>query len=99
MKGDGVAASADVMHCEPAQAEMKTCPYCQAMFAPVRRWQAFCSTRCATAFDVDLGAQGHVASVRKINRGASIVIHLSGPAAERALRLGLRDIVRVVKKP
>jgi hypothetical protein len=41
---------------------------------------------------------GTVASVRRINRGASVVIHLTGPAAERALRLGVRELVRVVKK-
>jgi hypothetical protein len=68
------------------------------MFTPKRRWQAFCSTKCNTAYDVDFGCQGAVASVRKINRGASVVIHLTGPAAERALKLGLRDIVRVMKK-
>ncbi len=87
------------MHCDSAQAEMRPCPYCSGMFTPKRRWETFCSSKCRTAFDVDFGAQGHVASVRKINRGASVVIHLTGPAAERALRLGLRDMVRVVKVP
>lgn len=87
------------MHCEPAQTEMRPCPYCQGMFTPKRRWEAFCSSKCRTAYDVDFGAQGTVASVRKISRGASVVIHLTGPAAERALKLALRDIVRVVRKP
>lgn len=87
------------MHCGPAQAEMRPCPNCRAMFTPERPWQEFCGTKCRNAYDVDVGAQGTVASVRKINRGASVVIHLTGPAAERALKLGLRELVRVVKKP
>lgn len=85
------------MHCENAQAELRLCPYCKSMFAPKRRWEAFCSPKCRTAFDVDFGAQGVVASVRKIARGASVVIHLEGPAAERALKLGLREKVRIVR--
>lgn len=36
--------------------------------------------------------------MRKIARGASVVIHLEGPAAERALKFGLREPVRVVRK-
>lgn len=90
---------AGAMHCEPAQAEMLSCPYCLTMFQPTRRWERFCSPKCRTAYDVDFGALGKVASVRKIARGASIVIHLEGPAAERALKLGIRELVRVVRKP
>lgn len=84
---------------DPAQAQMRTCPYCSVLFAPKRRWQAFCSTRCNTAYDVDVGAQGTVASVRKITRRASVVVHLTGPAAERALKVGLRETVRLVRPP
>jgi hypothetical protein len=87
------------MHLEPTQAEMHPCPYCRDLFKPERRWQEFCSTKCRNAYDVDCGCQGTVASVRKISRGASVVIHLTGPSAERALKLGLREVVRLVKKP
>lgn len=75
------------------------CSYCQTLFVPRKRWGAFCSAKCRNAFDVEFGCQGTVASVRKINRGASVVIHLTGPAAERALKLELREVVRVVRKP
>jgi hypothetical protein len=87
------------MHCEAGQQEMRPCAYDGKLFIPCRPWEAFCSSKCRTAFDVDFGAQGTVASVRKINRGASVVIHLEGPAAERALKFGLRDLVRVVRRP
>lgn len=91
--------NAPTMHCGDAQQEMRPCPYCRALFTPKRRWGAFCSSKCRTDYDVDIGAQGSVAGVRRINKGASIVIHLTGPAAERALKLGIRDLVRVVKVP
>jgi hypothetical protein len=84
---------------EAAQVEAVGCSYCQTLFVPRKRWGAFCSQKCRTAYDVEVGCQGTVASVRKINRGASVVIHLTGPAAERALKLGLREVVRVVRKP
>lgn len=93
------------MHCDVApepyqvQVEAKVCAYCQVLFTPTKRWQAFCSTKCRNDFNVDFGTHGHVASVRRINRGASIVIHLEGPAAERALKLVLKDSVLVVKRP
>lgn len=93
------------MHCEvapepdPIQFEARCCSYCRALFSPTKRWQAFCSGRCRNDFNVDFGTHGQVASVRRINRGASIVIHLEGPAAERALKLALKDPVLLVKRP
>jgi len=83
----------------PSQVEAVGCSYCQSLFVPRKRWGAFCSQKCRNAFDVEIGCQGTVASVRKINRGASVVIHLIGPAAERALKFELREVVRVVRKP
>jgi len=44
----------------------------------------------------DRGIEGQVVSARRINRGVSLVIHVAGPSAEAALRLKLRDVVRVV---
>lgn len=82
-----------------AQTEMRDCPYCRSMFTPKRRWGAFCSTKCRNDFEADFGATGTVASVRKLQRGVSVVIHLRGPAAERALNLVPRETVRVVKRP
>lgn len=87
------------MHCEGAQHELRPCAYCRTLFPPRRQWEAFCSAKCRNDYNTDIGTEGVVASVRKIARGASLVIHLSGPAAERALRLGLRDVVKVVKSP
>lgn len=87
------------MHSANAQAEMRTCAYCAALFLPARPWQPFCAVKCRNAYDKDIGTQGAVASVRRINRGASIVIHLTGPAAERALKLELKQLIRITKAP
>lgn len=81
------------------QTEMRACAHDGVLFTPRRPWEAFCCRACRAAFDIDIGAQGAVASVRRINKGASVVIHLTGPAAERALKLGIRELVRVVKVP
>ncbi len=82
---------------EDAQTEARVCAYCHTMFAPKRSAQEFCSQRCRAGYHVDFGTTGIVASVRRIHRGASIVIHLEGPAAEAALKLELRQKVRVVR--
>ena len=87
------------MHCGDSQAEMRTCAYCRALFPPVRRWGAFCSSKCRNDFEADFGATGAVASVRKLRKGVSVVIHLNGPAAERALKFGIREPVRLTRKP
>lgn len=81
------------------QIEARTCVYCKALFLPKRLQQLFCTDKCRSSYHIDVGIEGRVASVRRINRGASLVIHLSGPAAEAALGLKLRDKVRVVSKP
>lgn len=85
--------------CAPVQVGAKPCAYCHALFLPNRPAQAFCGAKCRNNFHTDTGTEGEVKSVRRINRGASVVIHLSGPAAEAALGLKLRDRVRVVAKP
>lgn len=82
-----------------AQHEVRECPTCHALFQPARPSQAFCSGPCRQAFHIDHGAEGRVASVRRINRGASVVVHLEGPAAEAALQLKLRELVRLVSQP
>jgi len=90
------------MHCKDqdgAQAELCICPYCGTLFTPKRKWAAFCSTRCRNGYAVDFGATGTIASVRRIKSGASIVVHLHGPAAERALKHELRDVVQLVRQP
>lgn len=66
---------------------------------PRRPSQAFCAARCRVAYHTDHGAEGRVVSVRRIRSGASVVIHLIGPAAEAALQLRLGERVRVVRQP
>lgn len=72
---------------------------CQVLFKPETPWQTFCCPGHRNAYDREYGALGTVASVRKLRRGVSVVIHLDGPAAERALNLNPRELVRLVKKP
>lgn len=81
------------------QQEAIACPCCHSLFQPKRPQQAFCSARCRASFHTDVGASGKVASVRRIRRGCSVVIHLAGPAAEAALQLHLAQIVRLVVTP
>lgn len=81
------------------QQEAITCPCCHSLFQPKRPTQRFCSARCRASFHTDVGASGKVASVRRIRRGCSVVIHLAGPAAEAALQLHLSQIVRLVVTP
>lgn len=94
---------ASPMHCDSSgsgeQMEAATCAYCRDFFLPARRWSAFCSARCRNAFETDFGATGVVASVRRLRKGVSVVIHLDGPAAERALKFGIREPVRLTRKP
>ena len=83
---------------KPAEPEKRLCPYCDVPFLPRTRWQAFCSVAHRNAYDVEIGALGRVASVRRLRRGVSVVVHLAdGPAAERALNLEIGTSVRVVK--
>ena len=81
------------------QTEIRECPYCRAMFSAKRRWSAFCSAKCRDGYEADVGATGTIASIRKLRKGVSVVIHLQGPAAERALNLTPRDTVRLTRKP
>ena len=84
---------------EGVQTEIRECPYCHGMFTPKRRWSAFCSAKCRDGYEADIGATGTIASVRKLQKGVSVVIHLKGPAAERALNLTPRELVRLVRRP
>lgn len=77
---------------------IKSCPLCSVAFAPKKPWQTFCCAEHRTAYDQEFGTMGKVATVRKIKTGVSVSIHLSGPAAERALNLGIGEAVRIVRK-
>jgi hypothetical protein len=77
----------------------KSCAQCSALFQPTRHSQAFCSDRCRMGFHTDRGIEGAVARVQRTKAGASIVIHLSGPAAESALGQAIGAVVRVVPRP
>ena len=80
-----------------AQAELRACPYCEALFAPKRLRQDFCGPRCRKGFHDDVGATGKVAGVTRLKRGVSLIIHYpDGPAAERAIELHKGASVRVV---
>lgn len=84
----------------PTQRETRPCAYCSALFAPKREWEQFCKPGCRRAYDLDFGTRGAVKSVRKLKAGVSVVIHLpGGPAAERALKLALGELVRIVRGP
>lgn len=83
-----------------AQIEARPCAQCHGLFQPARPSQAFFTTRCRQQFHVDHGIEGTVVSVRRIHRGASIIVHLpDGPASEAAMLLKLKDKVRVVDLP
>ena len=81
------------------QVEVRPCAQCRRLFAPKRPSQVFCCTKCRSEYHVDHGASGTVAGVRRIHRGASIVIHLTGPAAEAAMQLLPGQKVRLVDAP
>lgn len=74
-------------------------PTCGKPFTPKRASQVFCLDKCRQDYHRDFGTTGKVASVRRTKNGASLVIHLSGPAAEAALQLRLAELVRVVPAP
>jgi protein-arginine kinase activator protein McsA len=79
--------------------EGRSCAQCSALFQPTRHSQAFCCDRCRMAFHTDRGIEGAVARVQRTKAGASIVIHLTGPAAESALGQTIGAVVRVVPRP
>lgn len=81
------------------QQEMRPCPYCHELFAPKRKAQAFCGSKCRSAYHIDVGTLGQIRSVHKLLRGrVSVVIHLEGPAAEAALNLPVREQIRIVRQ-
>jgi hypothetical protein len=81
-----------------AQSE-RICPSCGNPFTPRRSWAVFCSSACRTTYDQEHGTEARVAAVRKLKTGVSVVLRLQGPAAERALNLGIGEGVRLVRKP
>lgn len=83
-----------------------TCSYepCGTPFRPKRRTQKFCSGRCRQAHHrahpLGDGPGGKVAGVRRLARGrVSVVVHFEADDAERALKLALGELVRIVKGP
>jgi hypothetical protein len=87
------------MHPSALSQAIVRCAYCGGTFTPRKRWGAFCSAKCRNGFDVDIGAQGSVASVRKLKHGVSITIHFRGPSAQRAMNLELGQIARLTRTP
>lgn len=86
-------------HYHATSGQSNACAYCQTTFAPRRKWERFCSSACRMAYDVDIGAQGVVRGVRRVKTGVSVTIHLTDEsAAERGLKLGLGEPVRVVRQ-
>lgn len=79
--------------------ELRSCAQCTRPFQPVRPSQAFCGDKCRMGFHADRGIEGAVARVQRTKAGASVVIHLTGPAAESALGLAIGELVRVVPQP
>jgi hypothetical protein len=71
---------------------------CRGGYVPKTTWQAFCSARCRNEYTVEFGTTGDVAGVRKVKGGVNVVIHFEGPGAEHAIRLALREPVRVVSQ-
>jgi len=81
------------------QTEVRVCPYCGDLFVPRRLQQEFCCDKHRIAYHRDIGAEGTVASVTRLKRGVSIVLHFpDGPAAERAIGLRKGQGVRVVAR-
>lgn len=78
------------------ESEIRGCALCGGQFMASRPSQTFCGRKCRKTFFEEIGASGIVAAVRKIKGGASVVIHLSGPAAQSALGLELKGNVRLV---
>jgi hypothetical protein len=76
----------------------RTCCQCDGVFSPSRPTQHFCGDRCRKAYHTDRGIEGKVAGARRTKTGASVTIHLSGPAADQAMGLQIGEIVRVVPK-
>lgn len=77
----------------------KVCAFCGGEFAARKDWQKFCCAEHRTAYDQEFGTLGKVATVRKIKTGVSVSIHLTGPAAERALNLELGSPARITRPP
>lgn len=81
------------------QQEAIACPCCHSLFQPKRPQQAFCSARCRASFHTDVGTSGKIKSVRRLQRGVSVIVRFEGPAGESALQLHLSQIVRLVVAP
>lgn len=73
-----------------------SCAQCRSDFTPRRPTQAFCCDRCRKAYHTDRGIEGTIAGVRRTKSGASVTVHLSGPAAEAAMGLAIGRRVRLV---
>lgn len=82
------------------QQTLRTCPYCQSLFAPKRKAQQFCGSRCRSRYHLVIGMQGTVAGVTRLKRGVSVVLHFQdGPAADAAINLRKGDVVSSLRVP
>lgn len=88
----------DATRWDGQQQEMRPCDYCHRLFEPKRPKQAFCHDKCRWGYHLDIGTEGVVAGVTRLQRGrVSLVLHFeAGPAAERAIRLMKGERKRVV---
>jgi hypothetical protein len=83
-----------------AQIDMRECPACPTLFTPQRESQVFCTDRCRRNFANDVGATGRIASVRRLQRGVSVVMHFAdGPSADRAINFTPGQHLRIVEQP
>jgi hypothetical protein len=98
--GPTIESTSETRSDSPA-VEIRACanPSCGRPFQPKRGAQVFCLDKCRQSYHRDHGTTGKVASVRRTKGGASLVIHLSGPAAESAIQLKLGELVRVTGAP
>lgn len=87
---------ADGKHKKLDQLEARTCCNCRSLFTATRASQEFCAERCRKQFHVDHGKAGRATSVRRTLKGASVIIHFRGPAAEAALQVKVGQRVRLV---
>lgn len=76
-----------------------SCRWCGSSLEEKRAHAEFCGDRCRLDWHRNQPPEGAVRSVRKLKRGVSVVVHLEGPAAERALKLDLGELVRIVQGP
>lgn len=80
--------------------ESRSCRWCGSSLAGKRADAGFCGDRCRTDWHRSQPPEGAIKAVRRLKRGVSVTVHMpDGRAAERALKLELGDLVRIVRGP